>query len=163
VSTAMAVPLLVGMRYYSDGYPSGKRGFAINVDTKPDNDHSTDRYHRQVLLPQIGPAGQTRLAASHALIVGCGALGCVIAEQLARAGVGSMRLVDRDVVEPTNLQRQVLFDESHAREGLPKAVAAQRRLAEINSATTCRRSTTSRGFTAPASEPKAGSCRYGQA
>lgn len=92
-----------------------------------------DRYHRQVLLPQVGPAGQTRLAASHALLVGCGALGGMIAEQLVRAGVGSLRVVDRDVVEETNLQRQVLFDEADAREGLPKAVAAQRRLAEINS------------------------------
>ena len=93
----------------------------------------TDRYHRQVLLPQIGPAGQARLAASHVLLVGCGALGSVLAEQLVRAGAGSLRLVDRDVVEWTNLQRQVLFEESDAREGLPKAVAAQRRLARVNS------------------------------
>ena len=93
----------------------------------------TDRYHRQVLLPQVGPAGQARLAASHVLLVGCGALGSVLAEQLVRAGVGLLRLVDRDVVEWSNLQRQVLFDESDAREGLPKAIAAQRRLARVNS------------------------------
>lgn len=92
-----------------------------------------DRYHRQVLLPQIGPVGQARLAASHVLLVGCGALGGTIAEQLVRAGVGSLRIVDRDVVEETNLQRQMLFDEADAREAVPKAVAAQRRLARINS------------------------------
>src|SRR5688500_6109977 len=92
-----------------------------------------NRYHRQILLPQIGHAGQARLAAGHVVLVGCGALGSVLAEQLVRAGVGSMRLIDRDVVEWTNLQRQVLFDEADAREALPKAVAAGRRLAAINS------------------------------
>jgi adenylyltransferase/sulfurtransferase len=95
-----------------------------------------DRYHRQVLLPQIGPAGQARLAGSRVLLVGCGALGSVIAEQLVRAGVGFLRIVDRDVVEWTNLQRQVLFDESDARAALPKAVAAQQRLSRINSTVT---------------------------
>jgi adenylyltransferase/sulfurtransferase len=93
-----------------------------------------NRYHRQILLPQIGPAGQDRLAASHVLLVGCGALGCVLADQLVRAGVGSLRIVDRDVVELTNLQRQVLFDEEDARQGVPKAVAAVRRLQRVNSA-----------------------------
>lgn len=92
-----------------------------------------DRYQRQVLLPQIGAAGQSRLARSAALLVGCGALGSVVAEQLARAGVGLLRLVDRDIVEASNLQRQVLFDEDDAREALPKAVAAARRLERINS------------------------------
>jgi adenylyltransferase/sulfurtransferase len=92
-----------------------------------------DRYHRQTLLPQIGRAGQARLGASRALLVGCGALGTVIAEQLVRAGVGSLRIVDRDVVELSNLQRQTLFDESDAAEGVPKAVAAGRRLARVNS------------------------------
>jgi adenylyltransferase/sulfurtransferase len=91
------------------------------------------RYHRQILLPQIGPAGQQRLAASRVLLVGCGALGTVIAEQLVRAGVGFLRIVDRDVVETTNLQRQVLFDESDAAAELPKAVAAAARLAQVNS------------------------------
>ena len=95
-----------------------------------------DRYHRQVLLPQIGPAGQARLATSRVLLVGCGALGTVIAEQLVRAGVGSLRIVDRDVVEWTNLQRQVLFAESDARAALPKAVAARERLIAINSGPT---------------------------
>lgn len=93
----------------------------------------TNRYHRQTLLPQIGPAGQARLADAHVLLVGCGALGSVIAEQLVRAGVGTLRLVDRDVVEWTNLQRQVLFDEADARDGAPKAVAAAGRLGRVNS------------------------------
>src|SRR5687767_12555019 len=92
-----------------------------------------DRYHRQTLLPQIGRAGQARLAASRVLLVGCGALGTVIAEQLVRAGVGWLRIVDRDIVELSNLQRQTLFDESDAADGVPKAVAAQRRLSRVNS------------------------------
>ena len=95
-----------------------------------------DRYHRQVLLPQIGPAGQARLAASRVLLVGCGALGGVVAEQLVRAGVGFLRVADRDVVEWTNLQRQVLFDECDARDGTPKAIAAAQRLGRINSSVT---------------------------
>ncbi len=93
----------------------------------------SDRYHRQTLLPQIGNAGQSRLEAARVLLVGCGALGSVMAEQLARAGVGFLRLVDRDVVELSNLQRQVLYTEADANEGLPKAVAAARRLRQINS------------------------------
>ena len=93
----------------------------------------TSRYHRQELLPQIGKDGQARLAAGRVLLVGCGALGCTIAEQLARAGVGRLRIVDRDVVEWSNLQRQVLFDEVDARDATPKAIAAKARLARINS------------------------------
>jgi adenylyltransferase/sulfurtransferase len=92
-----------------------------------------DRYHRQTLLPQIGVAGQQKLATSSVLLIGCGALGSTIAEQLTRAGVGKIRIADRDIVETTNLQRQVLFDEDDARSGLPKAVAAANRLAKINS------------------------------
>ena len=93
-----------------------------------------DRYHRQSLLPFVGPAGQAKLAAARVLLVGCGALGGTVAEQLVRGGVGHLRLVDRDLVEWTNLQRQVLFDEADARGGVPKAVAAGRRLAAVNSA-----------------------------
>jgi adenylyltransferase/sulfurtransferase len=93
---------------------------------------SVNRYDRQILLPQIGPAGQAALAASRAVVVGCGALGCVLAEQLVRAGVGHLKIVDRDIVETTNLQRQTLFDESDARRGLPKAVAAANRLRSVN-------------------------------
>ena len=70
-----------------------------------------NRYHRQTLLPQIGEAGQARLGTSRVLLVGCGALGTVIAEQLVRAGIGFLKICDRDLVETTNLQRQVLFDE----------------------------------------------------
>lgn len=92
-----------------------------------------NRYARQVLLPQIGPEGQARLRASRVAVVGCGALGTVIADGLARAGVGFLRLIDRDVVELHNLQRQVLFDETDVTAGLPKAVAAADKLARINS------------------------------
>ncbi len=91
------------------------------------------RYHRQMLLPDFGPEGQARLSEAHAVIVGCGALGCVLGDALARAGVGTLTLLDRDLVDATNLQRQVLFDERDAAEGAPKAVAAARRLSQINS------------------------------
>ena len=92
-----------------------------------------DRYHRQALLPQTGRAGQARLRNASVLLVGCGALGSVIAEQLVRAGVGQIRIADRDIVELTNLQRQVLFDEEDVREQVPKAIAAERRLRRVNS------------------------------
>jgi len=94
------------------------------------------RYHRQILLPGIGEDGQRRLSASHALIVGCGALGTVIADGLARAGVGTLTIVDRDTVELTNLQRQVLFDEADVQATMPKAEAARAKLARINSGVT---------------------------
>lgn len=86
-----------------------------------------------MLLPGFGAAGQQRLLAAHAAVVGVGALGCAAADLLVRAGVGRITLIDRDVVELTNLQRQTLFDESDAAEGLPKAEAARRRLSRINS------------------------------
>lgn len=104
-----------------------------NVNETPSEPSGLNRYHRQMLLPGIGEDGQRRLLASHAAIVGCGALGTVAAEALARAGVGRLTLIDRDIVEWTNLQRQTLFDEVDAREGTPKAVAAAARLARINS------------------------------
>ncbi|HVZ94424.1 MAG TPA: ThiF family adenylyltransferase, partial [Phycisphaerales bacterium] len=94
------------------------------------------RYSRQTLLPQVGEAGQRALASSHAIILGVGALGTVAAELLCRAGVGTLTLIDRDVVELTNLQRQTLFNEQDAREGLPKAEAARCRLSQINSSIT---------------------------
>src|SRR5665213_1512631 len=97
---------------------------------------NVDRYHRQTLLPQIGSSGQARLASSRVLLIGCGALGSVVATYLARAGVGFLRIIDRDLVELSNLQRQVLFSETDANEGTPKAVAAARRLAQINSEVT---------------------------
>ncbi len=92
-----------------------------------------DRYSRQILFAGIGEEGQRRLLASRAVLVGCGALGTALANLLVRAGVGSLRIIDRDFVEASNLQRQTLFDESDARESLPKAVAAERRLRAINS------------------------------
>lgn len=91
-----------------------------------------DRYHRQVLLPGFGEFGQHRLGQSTALILGCGALGCMSADLLARAGVGNLIIVDRDFVELSNLQRQVLFTEQDALEALPKAEAARRRLQAVN-------------------------------
>jgi len=92
-----------------------------------------DRYSRQILFPGIGAEGQERLLASSVAIVGCGALGSFQAGALARAGAGRILLIDRDYVELSNLQRQWLFDESDARESLPKAIAAARALARINS------------------------------
>jgi molybdopterin/thiamine biosynthesis adenylyltransferase len=92
-----------------------------------------ERYSRQVLFTGIGPAGQQRLLDSRVAIVGCGATGSALASLLARAGVGTLRIIDRDYVEPSNLQRQMLFDESDAAESLPKAVAAARKIASFNS------------------------------
>src|SRR5438128_6925937 len=100
----------------------------------PQDAASFDRYSRQILFAGIGEAGQQRLASSSAVIVGCGAIGAATAALLARAGLGRLRVLDRDFVEPSNLQRQALFDESDARESLPKAVAAQQKLRAINSA-----------------------------
>lgn len=92
-----------------------------------------ERYSRQILFPGIGAAGQQRLAAAHVAIIGVGATGAATASLLARAGVGTITLIDRDFVEPSNLQRQVLFDEADARESLPKAEAARRKIALFNS------------------------------
>jgi adenylyltransferase/sulfurtransferase len=92
-----------------------------------------ERYSRQILFPGIGQEGQEKLLHARAVIVGCGALGTFHAAALARAGVGSLVLIDRDYIEPSNLQRQWLFEESDAAEALPKAAAAERRLARINS------------------------------
>jgi molybdopterin-synthase adenylyltransferase len=92
-----------------------------------------DRYSRQTLFQEIGPEGQKKLAQARAVIVGCGATGSAVASLLARSGVGTLRIVDRDYVESSNLQRQSLFDENDARESLPKAVAAARQIACFNS------------------------------
>jgi len=92
-----------------------------------------ERYSRQILFRGVGAEGQKRLAAARVVVVGCGATGSAVASLLARAGVGTIRIVDRDYVEPSNLQRQTLFDESDARESLPKAVAAAKRIAAFNS------------------------------
>lgn len=92
-----------------------------------------DRYSRQMLFPEIGPEGQKRLSAAHVVIIGCGATGSALASLLARSGVGALRIVDRDYVEPSNLQRQSLFDESDALESVPKAIAAARQIRRFNS------------------------------
>jgi molybdopterin/thiamine biosynthesis adenylyltransferase len=96
-------------------------------------DNNLDRYSRQMRFPGIGEEGQKRLLNSHVTLCGCGALGTVLANALVRAGVGHLRLIDRDFIETHNLQRQVLFDEHDVAENLPKAEAAARKLAAINS------------------------------
>jgi molybdopterin/thiamine biosynthesis adenylyltransferase len=93
-----------------------------------------DRYSRQTRFAPLGPDGQSKLATARVAVLGCGALGAASAMALARAGVGFLRLIDRDVPEPSNLPRQVLYDEADVAGGLPKAVAAARQLSRINSA-----------------------------
>src|SRR5438128_7229276 len=95
-----------------------------------------ERYSRQVRFPGIGKDGQARLLASKVTLVGCGALGTVLANALVRAGVGQLRLIDRDFIETNNLQRQILFDEDDVAANLPKAEAAARKLRRINSGVT---------------------------
>lgn len=92
-----------------------------------------DRYSRQVLFPGVGREGQQRIGSSCAAVIGCGALGTVVASVLARAGVGELRIIDRDFIEYHNLQRQVLFDEEDVKNRLPKAIAAERHLKKANS------------------------------
>jgi len=92
-----------------------------------------ERYSRQILFPGIGERGQELLLQSHIVVVGCGALGSFHAAALARAGVGTITIIDRDYIEESNLHRQWLFEEADAAEGLPKAAAAARRLSRINS------------------------------
>jgi molybdopterin-synthase adenylyltransferase len=97
------------------------------------NRQDLEKYSRQILFQGIGETGQEKLLAASAVLVGCGALGTVAANLLVRAGLGRLRIIDRDFVEPSNLQRQTLFEEADGREALPKAVAAERRLRAINS------------------------------
>ena len=97
---------------------------------KPELD---ERYSRQVLFAGIGSEGQQRLLQSQVAIVGCGATGSALASLLSRAGVGTLRIIDRDYVEPSNLQRQTLFDEKDAAESVPKAIAAAKKIATFNS------------------------------
>jgi molybdopterin-synthase adenylyltransferase len=92
-----------------------------------------NRYSRQVLFSPIGSRGQEFLMGSSAVIAGCGGLGSVLANNLARAGIGRLRIIDKDIVEESNLQRQLLFSEEDARSRSPKAIAAARRLKQINS------------------------------
>jgi molybdopterin/thiamine biosynthesis adenylyltransferase len=91
------------------------------------------RYSRQILFSGIGKEGQAQLIASKVALVGCGALGAVQASLLVRAGIGALRIIDRDFVEESNLQRQILFDEEDVKSMLPKAVAAEKKLRSVNS------------------------------
>ncbi len=101
-------------------------------DSGKEAERSQERYSRQVLFRPIGEEGQRRLGTSRVAMVGCGATGAAVSSLLARAGVGELRIIDRDYVEWSNLQRQVLFDEEDARESLPKAAAAARKIAQFN-------------------------------
>ena len=96
-------------------------------------DKDISRYHRQYLFNKIGEAGQQKISRSRVTVIGCGALGTTLVNTLARAGVGFIRIVDRDFIELNNLQRQVLFDEDDIKENLPKAIAAERKVKRINS------------------------------
>jgi molybdopterin/thiamine biosynthesis adenylyltransferase len=111
-----------------------KIGNPAEPPPSPIADH--DRYSRQILFPGIGLTGQQLLSSAHVAIIGVGATGAATASLLARAGVGTLTLIDRDFVEPSNLQRQILFDEADARDSLPKAEAARRKIALFNSTIT---------------------------
>ena len=95
-------------------------------------DQSLERYSRQILFQHIGEERQKVLMSSSAVVIGCGALGTVSSSYLTRAGIGQIRIIDRDYIEESNLQRQILFDENDISENLPKAIAAQRKLQKIN-------------------------------
>ena len=103
------------------------------VGISPQASSADERYSRQILFRGIGAEGQRKLASGRVAIVGCGATGSALATLLARAGVGTLRIIDRDYVEPSNLQRQSLFDERDAAESLPKAIAAAQKIAAFNS------------------------------
>ena len=103
------------------------------LENEQANSKFEERYSRQILFRGIGAEGQRRLAAGRIAIVGCGATGSALAQLLARAGVGKLRIIDRDYVEASNLQRQSLFDEADASESTPKAIAAARKIAGFNS------------------------------
>ncbi|MGE3806032.1 MAG: ThiF family adenylyltransferase [Gemmataceae bacterium] len=113
------------------GYSTGRRKWAWIATIM---DPNLERYSRQMRFYGIGEAGQKKLLDSHVTLCGCGALGTVLANALVRAGVGHVRIVDRDFIETNNLQRQVLFDEHDVAENLPKAEAAARKLGAVNSA-----------------------------
>jgi molybdopterin-synthase adenylyltransferase len=118
--------------------PADDSSTSISADTNPTNHIANpisdqDRYSRQILFPGIAAQGQQLLAQAHVAVIGIGATGAATASLLARAGVGTLTLIDRDFVEPSNLQRQILFDESDALQSLPKAEAARRKIALFNS------------------------------
>ncbi|MBA4039164.1 MAG: thiamine biosynthesis protein ThiF [Planctomyces sp.] len=113
--------------------PPGVSSLSSGVDHATDAIGDAGRYDRQSRLPGFGATCQARLGAAHAMVIGCGALGCAAIDLLARAGVGRLTVIDRDLVEPSNLQRQSLYSEADAQQGAPKAEAAARRVALINS------------------------------
>src|ERR1700683_1836565 len=102
-------------------------------EKKPMNPDQKERFSRQILFAGIGEEGQNKLLDSSAVLVGCGAIGTAVANLMVRAGLRRLRIIDRDFVEVSNLQRQTLFEESDALEKLPKAIAAERRLKAIDS------------------------------
>lgn len=128
----MAVPHRF-LSYQRKGHTGWSRWRSVTMTPERTVPLPSDRYSRQIRFTPLGAEGQERLAAATAVIVGCGALGTAQAALLARAGVGKLRLIDRDYVEESNLQRQLLYTEEDARAGLPKAEAARRRLLEANS------------------------------
>ena len=99
-------------------------------------DQSLERFSRQILFQHMEEECQKVLMDSCAVVVGCGALGTVSSSYITRAGIGQIRIIDRDFIEESNLQRQILFDENDIAEGLPKAIAAQRKLRQINTGIT---------------------------
>src|SRR5262249_3343920 len=112
---------LIHWRYHRRMNGSTKAGNHLKANP------NWERYSRQILFAGMGEEGQRQLLESSAVVAGCGAIGSATAQVLARAGVGRLRVIDRDFVEPSNLQRQALFDEQDARGNLPKAVAAERK------------------------------------
>src|SRR5512146_533180 len=118
------------IRVFFPRHHRGRVGMADHGVNVPGN---LDRYVRQMRYPPLGAEGQARLSQSRVLVAGCGALGSMLANTLVRAGVGLVRIVDRDFVETNNLQRQFLFDEQDVAEQLPKAMAAAQKLRKINS------------------------------
>lgn len=121
---------------YNKGFSSQDRVTPLARETQSESlqpPRVEERYSRQILFRGIGEQGQQKLAAARVAIVGCGATGSALASLLARSGVGTLRIIDRDYVEPSNLQRQSLFDECDAAESLPKAIAAGRKIGAFNS------------------------------
>ena len=112
------------MRWFARG------ALCLSIRMKPE---SQERYSRQILFAGLGEQGQERLLKARVVIVGCGATGSAVVSLLARAGIGYLRIVDRDYVEASNLQRQNLFDECDAAESAPKAIAACKKIAAFNS------------------------------
>jgi adenylyltransferase/sulfurtransferase len=92
-----------------------------------------NRYSSQIVFPEIGKEGQRKIEKAKVTVIGCGALGCIISNNLVRAGIGKIKIVDRDLVEMTNLQRQILYDEEDVKNKIPKSIAAKRKLEKINS------------------------------